>query len=128
MPQNARFTFNDDSHKLEVIQHAVIGRVLDVEGSIQAIQEQVRKGQHNIALKLTMTNPPANDQATGEQLGITQLVHAETSYFYGSSAARVQNIKAAASRFHGLLVPPNSIFSMSDALGSITWITVTPKP
>jgi vancomycin resistance protein YoaR len=119
-PQNARFTFNDDTHKLEVIQHAVIGRVLDVESSIQAIQDQVRQGQHNVALKLTVTNPPASDQATGDQLGITQLIHSETSYFYGSSAARIQNIKAAASRFHGLLVPPNSIFSMSDALGSIS--------
>ncbi len=119
-PQNARFTFNDDTHKLEVIQHAVIGRTLDVEASIKAIQDKVRQGQHSVPLVLTINNPSATDTTTGEQLGITELVHAETSYFYGSSAARVQNIKAAASRFHGLLVPPNSVFSMADALGSIS--------
>jgi len=119
-PQNARFTFNDDTKKLELIQHAVIGRDLDIEGSIKSIQEKVRQGEHNIPLVLTITNPPATDQATGDQLGIKELIHSETSYFYGSSAARVQNIKAAAARFHGLLVPPNSIFSMADALGSIS--------
>ena len=119
-PQNAHFIFNDSTHKLEVIQSAVIGRDLDVEGTISAIKDQVVKGQHNIPLILTINKPPATDQTTGEELGITQLIHAETSYFYGSNAARVQNIKAAALRFLGVLVPPNSVFSMSDTLGSIS--------
>jgi vancomycin resistance protein YoaR len=119
-PQNARFTFNDTSHQLEVIQHAVIGRALDVEGTIAAIRDQVTKNQHTVLLALTITKPPANDQSTAADLGITQLIHSETSYFYGSSAARIQNIKAAAARFHGVLVPPNTVFSMADTLGSIS--------
>jgi vancomycin resistance protein YoaR len=53
-------------------------------------------------------------------LGITELVHAETSWFYGSSAERVQNIQAAAASFHGLLVPPGATFSMASALGNIS--------
>jgi len=118
--QNARFTFNDTSHQLEVIQHAVIGRSLDVEGTIAAVRDQVTKNQHTVTLALTINKPPANDQSTGADLGITELIHAETSYFYGSSAARVQNITAAAKSFHGVLVPPNSIFSMSDTMGPIS--------
>ncbi len=119
-PQNARYVFNDDTKQLEVIQHAVIGRGLDVEATIQSIKEHMSRGDHTVALELTLTKPVANDETTGKDLGITELIHAETSYFYGSPTARVQNIKAAAAKFHGLLVPPNSVFSMASALGDIS--------
>ena len=73
-----------------------------------------------MALVLNMTKPPANDDSTAESLGIRELVHQEVSYFYGSSAARIQNITAAASKFHGVLVPPGAVFSMSDTMGDIS--------
>ncbi len=119
-PQNARYTFNDDSKQLEVIQHAVVGRALDVEATIKSIKDHMSRGDHTVNVVLTLTKPVANDETTGKDLGITELIHAETSYFYGSPAARVQNIKAAAAKFHGLLVPPNSVFSMAEALGDIS--------
>ena len=119
-PQNARFTFNDDTHKLELIQPASIGRDIDVDKSIETIQEKLYAGEHTIPLVMTYTNPPVTDQSTGEELGITELVQAETSYFYGSSASRVQNIQTAASKFHGLMVAPGETFSMATALGDIT--------
>jgi vancomycin resistance protein YoaR len=119
MPQNARFIFNDETRQLEVIQKAVIGRQLNIEASITKIQEQALTGEHSINLELTLTPPPVTDDATAEQLGITELIHSEVSYFYGSSPERVQNILAGASRFHGLLVAPGETFSMAKALGDI---------
>jgi vancomycin resistance protein YoaR len=119
-PQNARFIFNDDTHQLEVIQSAVIGRELNVENTIQAVQEKLSAGEHSIPLAFDISEPPALDTTTGADLGITELVHAETSWYYGSSADRIQNIKAAASRFHGLLIPPYTTFSMAEALGDIS--------
>ncbi len=119
-PANARFIFNDDTHQLEVIQPAVIGRQLDVEATLRAVQQKLSKGDHTIALELKLTPPPATDKTTAEQLGIKELIYQEVSYFYGSSAARVQNIKTAASRFHGVLVPPGAVFSMSDTIGTIS--------
>jgi vancomycin resistance protein YoaR len=77
-------------------------------------------GDHTIALVMQRIDPPVTDQSTGESLGITELVHAETSYYYGSSASRVQNIIAAASKFHGVLVPPGATFSMASTIGDIT--------
>jgi len=53
-------------------------------------------------------------------LDIHELVWMETSYFYGSSPERIQNIRAAAARFHGLLVAPGANFSMAEALGDIS--------
>ncbi len=119
-PQNARFIFNDDTHQLDLLENAVIGRALNVEQSIQAIQSAVKSGAHSAALVFDTTDPAVTDTASAESLGLTELVSSETSYFYGSSADRVQNIQAAASSFHGLLVPPNTTFSMSDALGNIS--------
>ena len=119
-PQNARFIFNDDTRQLEVIQSAVIGRELDVETSIQSIQEKLYAGEHSIPLVVATENPAVVDTTPGQELGITELVHAETSYFYGSSAPRVQNIETAASKFHGLLIAPGETFSMASALGDIT--------
>jgi len=119
-PQNARFIFNDETRQLELIQHAVIGRRLNIEASLKAIQEKVAQGEHTVPLVFDYSEPPVTDSATAEQLGIRELIHSETSYFYGSSRERVQNIQAAAARFHGLLVAPGETFSMAQALGDIT--------
>jgi vancomycin resistance protein YoaR len=118
--QNARFIFNDDTRKLEVIQPARTGRALDIDSSIQAINEQLLAGKHEINLDLEYTQPEVGDDAKAKDLGITELVSSHTSYFYGSSGERMQNIEKAASRFHGLLVPPGATFSMSDALGDVS--------
>jgi len=119
-PQNAGFIFNDETHQLEVTRQSVIGRVLDVEKSFNLIQEKVRAGEHEVTLVMDYSNPQITDDMTGEQMGITELVSSHTSYFRGSSSERVQNISAAASKFHGVLVPPGATFSMSDAIGDIT--------
>lgn len=119
-PQNARFIFNDDTRQLDLLQAAVIGRTLNVEATLRAIQDGLKQDQHTIPLVFDFTNPPVTDDSTAESLGITELVVQQTSYFYGSSRERVQNIQAAASRFHGLLVPPGATFSMADALGNIS--------
>lgn len=119
-PVNARFIFNDDSRELEVIQPAVIGRSLDISGSIERIDAELKAGKHRIPLQFTTRQPKVTDDATGEELGIRELIQQETSYFYGSEAARVQNIEKASSQFHGLLIPPGETFSMAEALGNIS--------
>lgn len=119
-PADARFVFNDETKQLELIQAAVIGRALNVEASVQDINEKLLQGEHQINLSFDYNQPNVTSEATAEQLGITQLVSSHTSYFRGSSAARMQNISAAAARFHGLLVPPGTVFSMADAMGDVS--------
>lgn len=119
-PQNARFIFNDETRQLDLKDHASIGRELDVDKTIARIEEKLAAGDHTVTLVMNYTNPTAIDTTTGAELGITELVHAETSYFYGSGASRVQNIEMAASSFHGLLIAPGETFSMASALGDIT--------
>jgi vancomycin resistance protein YoaR len=112
--------FNDDTRQLEVIQPAVIGRSLNIPESITSINEKLLAGEHEIGLVFDTLKPEVGDDATTEQLGITELVSSHTSYFYGSSAARIQNITTAAAQYHGLLIPPGVTFSMGEALGDVS--------
>ena len=119
-PNNARYIFNDDTRQLEVIRSAVIGRELNIPATIEHINRQIAAGAHQIDLVFDYDEPPATDGKTAEEMGITELVSSESTYFYGSSAGRMQNIQTAAAQFHGLLVPPGATFSMVDNIGDIS--------
>jgi len=119
-PTDARFMFNDETRLLEVIQPAVIGRNLDVYTTIQGINQIIVQGEHTASLNLVYTQPEIGDDSTGEELGITELIAATTTYFRGSSTERLQNIQMAAANFHGLLVPPGATFSMASEMGSVS--------
>ena len=75
---------------------------------------------HSVELVLDTIDPQVTDEMSGEELGITELVHPEATYFYGSSPDRVQNITKAASEFHGLLIAPYETFSMAGAIWGIS--------
>jgi len=120
VPENARFTFNDETHLLEVIQPAKIGRTLDFDASLAAIDQNLTAGNHTIPLVFSINNPQIMDDAKGSDLGVTELVSSYTTYFRGSATDRVKNIQTAAARFHGLMVAPGATLSMSDVLGNIS--------
>ena len=117
---NARYTFNDQTKQIELMAPSQAARELDVEGSLAAIDKALAASQHSVPLVVTITPPLVGDNATAAKLGITELVSSQSTYFVGSSAARVQNITAAGARFHGLLVAPNSVFSFDDNLGDVS--------
>jgi vancomycin resistance protein YoaR len=118
--ESARFIFNDDTRELDIIQPAVIGQTLDIEATIQAINQALIAGEHRVKLDMHYTQPEIGDEVTAEDLGITELVHDEISYFRGSDNSRIQNIATAASRFHGVMVPPGGTFSMAEVLGDVS--------
>ncbi len=117
---NARFIFNDDPRELEVIQPAVIGQSVDIEATIQAINEKLIAGEHRVNLDMDYALPQVTDDMTAADLGITELVHSEVSYFRGSDTSRIQNIDTASSRFHGVLVAPGETFSMAAVIGDVS--------
>lgn len=119
-PENARFIFNDETRQLEVIQAALIGRTLNIEKSFQMIEQKLLQGEHRIELVIDTKLPEIGDTVTAEELGLRELVSSYTSYFYGSSAERIQNIQTAAARFHGILVAPGETFSMAEKLGDVS--------
>jgi vancomycin resistance protein YoaR len=117
---DAKFIFNDETRQLDLMEDSKVGRAMDMDASIKAINDALLRGEHTVPLAIAETQPQVPGNSTGQQLGITELLWAETSYFYGSSDARVQNIKAAAERFHGVLVAPGEIFSMGETMGDVS--------
>jgi vancomycin resistance protein YoaR len=119
-PKNPRFIFNDTTKLLDLKTPALIGRRLNIDNSIQAVQQAITNGQSSAELVFDYSNPPVTDDMTGAQLDITELIHQEISYFTGSNSDRAQNIAIASDRFLGLLVAPGEEFSMAKALGDIS--------
>jgi len=120
LPANSRFHFFNG--ELVALTASVTGRRLDVEASIRGISDALVGGQHTVALAVEETQPDVPATATAAELGITELLPngVQTSYFRGSSAARIQNIKTASAQFDGVLVGPGETFSMGAAMGDIS--------
>jgi vancomycin resistance protein YoaR len=117
---DAKFIFNDETKQLDRMEDSKVGRAMDVDASIAAINEALLRGEHTVSLVINETQPKIPGTATGVDLGITQLLISETSYFYGSSNERIQNIEAAAARFHGVLIAPGETFSMGEKMGDVS--------
>lgn len=117
---DAHFHFDDATGQLVVLSPSLTGRKLDVDASMKAINDALLRGEHAVPLVVQETQPDVTETATAQQLGITQVVSQQTSYFWGSNDARIQNISTAAARFDGVLVAPGETFSMGQALGDVS--------
>jgi vancomycin resistance protein YoaR len=117
---DAKFYFDDNTAQLVLIEDSKVGRTMDIEASIEAINNALLRGEHSVPLVINEEQPRVASTATAQSLGITQLIASETSYFFGSSTERVQNITAAAARFHGVLVAPGETFSMGETMGDVS--------
>lgn len=118
--RDAKFIFNDDTRLLDVMEESQTGLVVDVDASVKAINEALLRGEHTVPLVVVEDQPRVSSSTTGAELGITELLWSEISYFYGSSAERIQNIQAASARFHGVLVAPGEVFSMGETMGDVS--------
>jgi vancomycin resistance protein YoaR len=119
-PANARFTFDDKTRQLVVIQPSQQGRTLNIPASIQAINQLALTDTHHIPLVFDFKDPDVPDTANAEKLGITQLVSSATTYFPGSIPERKNNVQTASARFHGLVIAPHEQFSFDKYLGDVS--------
>ncbi|MCS6773341.1 MAG: VanW family protein [Thermoflexales bacterium] len=120
-PENARFSFDPKTQTLTPIFPGREGRTLDIEATLDAIERAVQTpGLHQVTLVVRTTPPSVPATATARELGITALITQATTFFKGSSAARLANVRLAASRFHGVVVPPGAVFSFNAIVGEIS--------
>jgi len=119
-PKSARMYFDDETKELVLIEEDITGLVLDINQSIIDTQAQLLEGTHTIDLAVEKTFPPVTSEHTAEELGITELVRSETSYFSGSDSSRINNIATAAAKFHGIFIAPGETFSMAEQLGDVS--------
>ncbi len=118
--QDARFTFDESAGELQSILPSQAGRTLNVSGTLDAIAAALNGAQRQVGLVVDTVQPVVSSDATAAKLGITHLITQATTYFKGSSAARMTNVKVAASRFNGVVVAPHETFSFDKYLGDVS--------
>ncbi len=119
-PVDARFHFNETTGQLEPITESKEGRTLNVEASVDRILDALRHGDRYVALVVRGITPRYPDTASAEALGIVERVATGESYFIGSPSGRDHNIRLAATKFDGIVVPPGETFSFNHYLGAVT--------
>lgn len=119
-PVDARFHFDEISNRLTPIRPSVEGRALDISASVERIVTALEEGNRYVPLVVRSVPPRYPDTATAEELGITALVAEGDSYFIDSPSARDHNIRLAAPKFDGIVIPPGETFSFNEYLGPVT--------
>ena len=118
-PADARLRFDPNTGVVSVVQSSRAGRRLDVDGTLASLRESVEKGSMTAAL-IIQDVQPAVDSSRVAEMGIRELVASGTTYFAGSSAARVHNIEVAAEKFEGVVIPPDGVFSFNDVVEDVS--------
>lgn len=111
-PRDARLRFDRATNSPVVVQTSRPGRQLDVDGTASAIQVALSTGSDSAPMTIRSV-APAVDSNRIHEMGIQELVGSGTSYFAGSSEARIRNIEISAAKFDGVVIPPNGIFSFN---------------
>ncbi|GAB4528082.1 MAG: VanW family protein [Anaerolineae bacterium] len=117
--RDARFEIDPATGQLTVLQPSQEGWTLDVPQALARVAALPTQPANHIELPVTIT-PPAVPMEEAHNLGFDSVVAEATTYFKGSSEARIRNIRVAAEKFHGVVVPPGQVFSFNAYLGPVT--------
>ncbi len=86
------------------------------------IKNKENKKNYSIQLKLKSIKPEITLSSLNN-FGIEELIATGQSDFSHSIPERIHNLTLAASKFHGILIPPNKVFSFNENLGEISSLT-----
>jgi vancomycin resistance protein YoaR len=115
--ENARFELAGSA--LRVLREGKEGRGLDREALSSQMLAGLLGDERTVALRLTV-QPPAVTAADGAKLHIKELIGEGRTSFAGSTSEKAHNIRLAASRLHGTVVPPGGMFSFNREVGPTT--------
>ncbi len=117
--QDAQLTIEGD--KATVFKQSRDGKKLDIDKSadvIFAALTSANSASRTVALQINTTKADVDDDNINN-LGIKELLSEGVSYFPGSSAARLTNVRIGASKFNGVLLKPDDTFSFGALLGDV---------
>ena len=115
--RNARFAWNGGN--LTAIRDSQEGRTLDQVGAAEAIGQALLTGQRAVSLPGTLVQPLVSS-ANPRALGITDNLDRGGTSFAGSIPEKAHNIRLAAERLNGVVIPPGGTFSFNQEVGPTT--------
>jgi vancomycin resistance protein YoaR len=128
-PENALFTFipsiDQRTSRVQEFKPSQDGQKLNQQQTIQDLisalkdLESSQEPTMQINLPVEIAKPQISNQDVNN-LGIKELIGRGESYFRGSISARIHNIQNASRQINGLLVAPNEVFSLNNALGDVS--------
>ncbi len=105
---------------LTVTSPSIDGVALDTSGAVTAITNALKQPNGNrtvtIAVKTTQAAVREDNLAS---LGITDQLSEGETYFPGSPAGRLQNVRVGSSKFNGVVLAPGEQFSFGKLLGEV---------
>lgn len=124
--QDALFRFQNG--RVQEFKTAKMGSRLNKEHSYALIQEHIKAlATHGPqSLHITLVPEEVRPAITNEEVntfGIHERIGVGFSVFTGSIPGRIHNLTLAASKFHGVLIPPGGVISYNQIVGDISAAT-----
>ena len=116
-PANARFQWTGGG--LSAIRESQDGIGVDSASLARTMQERLSATERTFAMPLTTARALITSE-DGGKLGINELIKEGRTSFPGASAEKQHNVKLAASRLNGTVVPPGEIFYFNREVGPTT--------
>lgn len=113
-------TLTVEGDRATVFQQSQDGRAVDLDTTAKTISETILSQEPETTVPLTVVVTKADvTSETIDQLGIKELLSEGVSYFPGSSANRLTNVRVGAKRYNGVLLKPGQVFSFGEILGKV---------
>jgi vancomycin resistance protein YoaR len=117
--RDARFEVDPTNGLITVLQPSQTGWSLDISQALALVSALPTQPSNYIELPVVITSPSVPMEEAYD-MGFTGVLAEAVTHFKGSSEARVRNIRVAAEKFHGIVVPPGDVFSFNQNLGPVT--------
>jgi vancomycin resistance protein YoaR len=125
-PQDALFTFSNS--KVTAFKPSSDGRKVNVDATNNKFKNilAVIPESHDKLFRIQIVVEPVKPMRTTDMtnsFGVNEQIGRGYSIFSGSIPGRIHNVALAASRFNGVLIAPNEIFSFNKTLGDVSAAT-----
>lgn len=120
--RNALFKF--ENNRVIAFKEEEIGQKIITEELLSTFEKAISTNSQKkiIVLRIKKIYPEIT-LSKANNYGIKELIGLGQSNFKGSIPERIHNIKLAASKINGVLIPPNEVFSFNKTVGDISFST-----
>lgn len=121
-PVEGLFEFKDG--KIILFKPYSYGKKVNIEQAVANLTNKITEDTENREINIsTETIKPKQLLEEADKMGITELISTGESSFKNSDEARRHNIYLASSKFHGIIIEPEEIFSFNQRAGNISAFT-----